>query len=48
VFTRLPCVAGLADVHTAQRLNYLKASQLPVGLLMNFGTPRRQWRRVIR
>jgi len=42
---RLP---GLADAHTAQLLNYLRAGRLPVGLLMNFGTPRLQWRRVIR
>ena len=40
--------ASLADAHTAQRLKYLRASRLPVGLLMTFGTPRLQWRRVIR
>ena len=48
VIVELKAVAGLADAHAAQLLNYLRASQLPVGLLMNFGTPRLQWRRVIR
>ena len=48
VIIELKAVAGLTDAHTAQLLNYLRASQLPVGLLMNFGTPRLQWRRVIR
>jgi len=38
VILELKAVAGLADAHTAQLLNYLRASQLPVGLLMNFGT----------
>ncbi len=47
VIVELKAVAGLADAHTAQRLNYLRASQLPIGLLMNFGAPRPQWRRVI-
>ncbi len=48
VIIELKAVAGLTDAHKAQLLNYLRASQLPVGLLMNFGTPRLQWRRVIR
>src|ERR1700722_2579711 len=48
VIVELKAVAGLADAHAAQLLNYLRASQLPVGLLMNFGAPRLQWRRVIR
>ena len=48
VIVELKAVASLADAHTAQLLNYPRASRLPVGLLMNFGTPRLQWRRVIR
>ncbi len=48
VIVELKAVAALSDAHTAQLLNYLRVSQLPVGLLMNFGTPRLQWRRVIR
>ena len=43
-----PELGGLTDAHMAQLLNYPRASRLAVGLLMNFGTPRLQWRRVIR
>lgn len=38
---------GIADEHIAQVLNYLKATHLKVGLLINFGTPKLQSRRVI-
>jgi GxxExxY protein len=47
VIVELKAVAGLTDGHVAQVVNYLKASGLSVGLLMNFGSPRLQWRRVL-
>jgi len=47
VIVELKAVSNLGDAHVAQILNYLRASRLSVGLLMNFGTPRLQWRRVI-
>lgn len=35
----LKAVARLADEHRAQTLNYLHATRLPLGLLINFGHP---------
>jgi len=37
VLVELKAVIELEDVHIAQVLNYLKAYQLEVGLLINFG-----------
>jgi GxxExxY protein len=45
VVVELKAVRALVDVHTAQCLNYLKASRLRLCLLLNFGQPRVQIRR---
>lgn len=49
VVVELKAVKLLKRVHEAQVLAYLKASQLPVGLLMNFGgaTLKEGFRRII-
>lgn len=39
---------ALTDSHLAQSLNYLKATGKELALLINFGTPRVQVKRVIR
>lgn len=38
---------GLTDVDLAQVINYLKATGCKVGLLVNFGTAKLQYKRVI-
>ena len=50
VIIEIKAVKGLADVHEAQILSYLRASGLRVGLLMNFGesTLRQGLRRFVR
>ena len=35
------------DVYVAQVLNYLRATRLPVGLLLNFGRPKLTHRRLV-
>ncbi len=47
VLVELKVCAGLDSVHEAQILNYLKASGTRVGLLMNFGQPKLQYRRFV-
>ena len=37
VILEIKAVSSLTDEHRAQLLNYLNATQLPVGLLVNFG-----------
>ncbi|HXS98384.1 MAG TPA: GxxExxY protein [Candidatus Limnocylindrales bacterium] len=43
----LKCVERLANEHGAQCLNYLRASSLPVCLLINFGRSKVEWQRVV-
>jgi GxxExxY protein len=43
----LKAVKSLDDVHLAQALNFLKASKRRVGLIINFGTPRVEIKRVV-
>jgi len=46
VIVELKVVEALSATHSAQTLNYLKASNLPIGLLFNFGRPRLEVKRV--
>ena len=41
------CVNTLVKEHLAQTLNYLKASSLPLALLINFQHPKMVWQRVV-
>jgi len=47
IILEIKAAEGLLDDHIAQVLNYLKASKKRLGLLINFGTPRVQVKRVI-
>jgi GxxExxY protein len=46
VIVELKCARALDHVHEAQLLNYLKATEFEVGLLLNFGV-RPQFRRML-
>ena len=43
----LKCVERLANEHTAQCLNYLRASSRRVCLLVNFQKPKVEWKRIV-
>ncbi len=47
VLVELKAADALGDVHTAQCLNYLKATGLQVCLLINFGKPKVQVKRLV-
>lgn len=40
-------VSALTDEHIAQVINYLKISRLKLGLLVNFGKPTLEYKRII-
>ena len=42
----LKAIIQLDDVHLAQAMNYLEAYNLPVGLLINFGSKSMEFKRV--
>jgi GxxExxY protein len=46
VILELKSVAKLAPEHKAQLINYLKAAEMDVGLLVNFGAPRLDFQRL--
>jgi GxxExxY protein len=47
LMVELKCAERLGKEHTAQCLNYLKASGKQVCLLVNFQNPRVEWQRVV-
>lgn len=46
ILVELKTVKGIDEIYLAQCLNYLKATALPLCLLINFGKPRVEIRRV--
>ena len=48
VVVELKCVKCLLPEHSAQTINYLKASNIPVGLLVNFGQGKLEYKRLYR
>ena len=47
IVVELKAISQLNSSHIGQLLNYLKASGLRVGLLLNFGRPKLEYRRVL-
>jgi GxxExxY protein len=48
VIVELKAVTALDTKHFAQCMNYLKATDLNLGLLINFGTSRIEIKRIVR
>jgi GxxExxY protein len=47
VLVEIKAIRALDDVHFAQCLNYLTATRLKLCLLLNFGTPKIQIKRIV-
>ena len=47
LIVELKTVESLGSAHSAQLLNYLKASGISAGLLVNFGKPRVEVKRIV-
>lgn len=48
IMLELKAVIELVDAHLAQAINYLEAYGLEIGLLINFGSPSLQFKRVMK
>ena len=46
IIVELTCSKVLLPEHQAQLINYLKASEKPVGLLVNFGNQKLEYKRL--
>jgi GxxExxY protein len=47
IIVEIKALKQLTSIEEAQILNYLKATGHPVGLLLNFGSPRLEWERYV-
>ncbi len=47
LIVELKCCERLADEHTAQCINYLRATGKQLLLLVNFQNPRVEWRKIV-
>ena len=47
VIIEVKAVKALLPEHEAQLLNYLKATKFKVGLIVNFGKSKMEWKRMI-
>jgi GxxExxY protein len=46
VIVEIKALKQLTTIEEAQLINYLKATGKPVGLLINFGSPKLEWKRM--
>ncbi len=48
IIVEIKAIHQMSSLEEAQLLSYLKATGLPVGLLLNFGANKLQWKRMLR
>lgn len=47
IIVEIKAIKRITEIEEAQILNYLKATQLPLGVLINFGITRLEWKRYV-
>jgi GxxExxY protein len=47
IVVELKCVESFTGEHFAQCINYLKATNLKLALLVNFQKPKVEWKRIV-
>jgi GxxExxY protein len=47
IVVELKCVESFTNEHLAQCINYLKATNLKLALLVNFQKPKVEWKRIV-
>jgi GxxExxY protein len=45
IIVEIKAIKAITGIEEAQLLNYLKATNLPLGVIVNFGAPQLEWRR---
>lgn len=45
IVVEIKAIKAITEIEEAQILNYLKATKLPLGLILNFGSPKLEWKR---
>jgi GxxExxY protein len=45
IIVEIKAIKKIAEIEEAQLINYLKATKLPLGLIINFGTTKLEWKR---
>jgi GxxExxY protein len=48
VIVELKATHGMAEIHFSQALSYMKATNLPISLIINFGESSLTWKRIVR
>jgi GxxExxY protein len=48
LIVEIKCVEGFSDGHMAQCINYLKATEKKLCLIINFQRPKVEWKRIVR
>jgi len=47
IIVEIKAIKKITEVEEAQIINYLRASKLPVGLIINFGGTKMEWKRYV-